>query len=254
MRDIYRDPRVLLILAVSQSIARQITTAIGEECAQKVVVVPSGTDLKRFRPLPKDLGIVNEFQLAFNRVVGMVAHVRPYKRVDVYLEASKMVNQSMPDVKFLVVGKIGLPDLRVAARILHQRVEQERGLFCIGNVVYTDMRDDIPRIMSTFDVSVSCSDRFEGVSGAIRESLAMGIPVVCTEVGGNTELVKDGVTGYLVPPGDAQALAEKICFILENRELAKKTASVGRLYVSHHLSQERRNERIWSLYRSLIGR
>jgi glycosyltransferase involved in cell wall biosynthesis len=82
--------------------------------------------------------------------------------------------------------------------------------------------------------------------------MSMGIPVVATDVGGNKELVEDGVTGLLVPPGNAEALAESIKRMLKTPGLAKTCSSAAQKRVRENYSIEAMVENTLSLYRELV--
>ena len=108
-------------------------------------------------------------------------------------------------------------------------------------------------ILSGVSVSVVPS-LSEGLSNVLLESLAAGVPVVATRVGGNPEAVEDGVTGLLVPPRDAPALAGAICTVLENPDLAARFGLAGRLRVAQAFGLERMVRETERLYVRLLER
>lgn len=251
MLSVFTDQRTRSILAVSQQIAAQITEACDDDCGRKIGIICSGTNLRRFLPMPKNRKIAHEFCLDDCFVVGLLAHARWYKRIDVFLRASMLVRQLMPKVRFLIVGKVRAQDILDAENILGGLALRRNGSYFFDNVVFTDLRTDIPEVLSTFDVSINCSDHYEGISGAVRESLAMQIPTICTNIGGNAELIEDGKSGYLIPPGDEEALAERIFFVAENYAIAKTTAEEGCARVRRDFSARHRNQKIYRLYKHL---
>ena len=108
-------------------------------------------------------------------------------------------------------------------------------------------------ILAALDVSVNSPRAGEGLSGAVRESLAVGRPVVATDVGGNRELVRDGETGLLVPADDHAALADAIWRLLEDRELASTLAAAGARYVRESLTVDRMVDGTEALYRRILA-
>ena len=122
-----------------------------------------------------------------------------------------------------------------------------------GKVVQAGYRTDIPEIISALDISVNAPRAGEGLSGAVRESLAVGRPVVATDVGGNRELVRDGETGLLVPPDDPTALASALARFLDDRGLARRLASEGERFVRENLTVERMVEETERLYRRILA-
>src|SRR5439155_1397923 len=119
-------------------------------------------------------------------------------------------------------------------------------------VVFTGFRDDVADVLSEVAVSVLPS-LSEGLSNALLESMAMGVPVVATRVGGNPEAVEEDVTGLLVPPRDPAALAEAICRLLENHRLASRFIQAGRQRVVERFSLERMVQETERLYLKLLN-
>ncbi len=114
-------------------------------------------------------------------------------------------------------------------------------------------RSDVPDVLAALSVSVNSPRAGEGLSGAVRESLAAGVPVVATDVGGNRELVLDGETGLLVPPEDPAALATAIRRLLDDRALATRLAANGARFVRERLTVERMVEETERVYREVLS-
>jgi glycosyltransferase involved in cell wall biosynthesis len=92
----------------------------------------------------------------------------------------------------------------------------------------------------------------EGLSNVLLESMAAGVPVVATKVGGNPEVVEEGATGILVPPRDSAALADAMGTLLENQDLAGRFGSSGRRRVEVHFSLDRMVQDTQKLYFGLL--
>jgi glycosyltransferase involved in cell wall biosynthesis len=112
--------------------------------------------------------------------------------------------------------------------------------------------DDVAGILAAADVFV-LSSRSEGLPVAILEAMAMALPVVATDVGGIPELVADGQTGLLVPPGDVGALAVALEQLLRDAELRRRLGAAGRARAENEFSVERWREEHVELYRSLLA-
>ena len=117
--------------------------------------------------------------------------------------------------------------------------------------MFTGARHDVPAILAEAALSALPS-LSEGLSNVLLESMATGIPVVATSVGGNPEVIEDGVTGLLVPPRDAAALARGICLLLENRTLAERLGQAGKERVSRDFSLGRMLAASERLYTRLL--
>jgi glycosyltransferase involved in cell wall biosynthesis len=122
----------------------------------------------------------------------------------------------------------------------------------LGDVVHFTgaVAEPVPYIRE-FTVGVLPSDS-EGLSNAILEYMACGVPVVCTNVGGNPEIVRDGESGLLVAARDPAGLADRICRVLENADLAARLSTKGRQVVNG-LSVERMVEAHSALYARLAA-
>jgi glycosyltransferase involved in cell wall biosynthesis len=118
-------------------------------------------------------------------------------------------------------------------------------------VIFTGFRLDVQKILSSLAVSVLPSLK-EGLSNALLESMAAGLPVVATDVGGNPEVVIDGETGLLVPAKNPSALAEAICRVLLTPGLRQSFGQAGRRRVLDHFSNERMIRTVERLYVDLL--
>ena len=94
-------------------------------------------------------------------------------------------------------------------------------------VIFLGFRNDVRDLLKSMDVFV-LSSLTEGVSLGLLEAMAAGLPVVATDVGGNPEVIKNGVNGFLVPSKDPNALAEKIAAVLSNRDISRSMGNEGR--------------------------
>jgi len=108
-----------------------------------------------------------------------------------------------------------------------ERVEHEVKMRSLGRLRLLGERDDVPDLLSDADVFVLAS-RSEGLPLSVVEAMAAGLPVVASDVGGLHELVRNGETGVLVPPGDPAALADALRPLLVDRELRRRLGSAGR--------------------------
>lgn len=231
------------VITVSEPLRRTLITNYGVE-PSKVIKIYNGIETERYNPNAYEGAMVKrEFGIAQNySVVGIIARLVYEKAHYLFLQAAARIVENVPDVKFLIVGdgplKTELEDL---ARKLG--VSQ----YCL----FTGFRDDIPKIISTLDVLVLCS-LLEGMPMTILEGMAMAKPVVATNVGGIPELVKDGETGILVPPRDAESLAKAIIALLKDRDKARHMGLFGRRRVEKEFDVEIMVRKTEETYQELI--
>ena len=120
-----------------------------------------------------------------------------------------------------------------------------------GRVVFTGLRLDVPEILSQVSVSVLPS-LSEGLSNVLLESMAAGVPVIATRVGGAAEAVEDGVTGLLVAPKEPGALAQGIHRLLSDGELARSYGCAGQRRMTERFGFDAAIQKTERLYQSLL--
>ena len=207
-------------------------------------VVPYGIDVASFsrhscrRSILQELGIPSE-----HRIIGNVARLVPQKGHEYLIAAARIVLSQRDDVSFLVVGSGSLID-ELSSKVEHAGISQR--------FVFTGQRSDVPLVLSACDLFVLPS-LFEGLCMAVLEAFAAGVPVVATKVGGIPSTVVEGETGTLVPPGDVEALAEAIIWMLGNPELARKMGLRGKRRVEKRFTIDAmitRTEAVYELHLS----
>ena len=148
--------------------------------------------------------------------------LRPEKDHDTFLRAARSVVDRVPNAKFLIVG-----DGPMRPKI--ERLVRELDLD--DCVVLTGSRSDVPDLLRAIDVFVLSSYTVECFPMALLEAMAAGRPAVCTAVGGVPEMIEEPTTGYLVPPRDPGALADRLVRILSDSELAHRMGQAARARV-----------------------
>ena len=176
--------------------------------------------------------------------VGILANFnRRVKRVDLFIRAASEVLKTVPGVRFCIAGD---GNQRSELKALCQ------DLGIAGQVDFLGAVTDVPGTIQSWDIGVISSDS-EGFCNSILEYMASGLPVVATSVGGNPELVQDGVNGFLVPGGDYRALAEKLCILLNNDRLRKDMGEQGRKIIARCYDWPRVIDRYESFYHEILG-
>jgi glycosyltransferase involved in cell wall biosynthesis len=238
----YTIPRVTVVVAVSESIKRRLVAA--GVPAGKIEVIYSGTDLTRFHPAVDGSGIRRELKLGPEHALITQVGVRSWRGNDDVLEAMIRVYRAAPHCRLLFVGA---PPPRIVSTMDKAR---RRGL---GDAVFVlGHRHDIPEILAGSDLVVDASYAGLGLTGSLREALAVETPVVGTDLEGIPELITDGETGLLVPPRNPDALAQAILRAVENPTRAKAMARAGRKRVERQFSTATKVERTEALYRRLL--
>jgi glycosyltransferase involved in cell wall biosynthesis len=178
------------------------------------------------KPIRVELGIPEDAPL-----VATIGRLNSLKGIEYFVRAAAQVAVRFPSVHFLVIGDSHGGDsgyLRELEREAHQ-------LGLRGRLTFTGFRMDIASLLSDVNVSVLPS-LSEGLSNVLLESLAAGVPVVATRVGGTPEIVDDGVNGLLVPPCDSDAIARAVSLLLERPDTARQYGQAGKLRIAREFS------------------
>ncbi|MGQ0568390.1 MAG: glycosyltransferase, partial [Armatimonadota bacterium] len=120
-----------------------------------------------------------------------------------------------------------------------------------GRVIFTGLRHDAPRLITTFDVFM-LSSIHEGLPVAVLEAMALNRPVVATRVGGLPGVLHDGVHGFLVDTGNPAALAEKVLMLLRNPDLRQAMGEASKRRVEQHFSIQRMVREMEQVYAEIL--
>ena len=181
---------------------------IGRE--DKYSLIRYGIDYELFRAKDQDIRRILGF-VADDLVVGTVSCLKPQKCPEDFVKLAFLVNQLMPNVKFILAGD-GV--LRGKVEKLIDKLGLRSKLFLIG------WRSDIQDVLNTLDVFVLTS-LWEGLPISVLEAMALGRPVIVTNTGGISEVISEAETGYLVPPKDMDNMSKRLVILLQDSLLRK---------------------------------
>lgn len=212
--------------------------------SQKHLVIYNGYDFRRndmqVTDLKKELEIPDETVL-----VGMIGSFSDAKDYKTYIEVVEKIVEKNSNVHFLCVGN-GVNRKNIEALVRERQ---------INNVHFLGIRSDIENICKNLDIGVllnNTNGHAEGISNAIMEYMAAGLPVIATNAGGTPELVCDEESGFLVPAFSPDMVAEKILFLLENRGERVSMGKMGMERIRSEFSLEKMVSSYLSLYSRLI--
>jgi len=236
------------IICVSEAVRRTVLER--EHIApSRVLVIHNGIEIgtppappsggpRGLPALRRALGLADE-----DLVVGMVANFkRAVKGVDYFFDAMPTVLAEVPAARFLLLGRGEEAHLR----------DRAAAMGIADRVIFAGFQSDIGPYYDLMELSVLTS-LSEGLSMTLLESMEHGVPVVCTHVGGNPELVREGVTGYLVPPRDVPAFAARVVELLRSASLRTRMGREGRRVVEERFDIATTAKRYTAVYRELIG-
>jgi glycosyltransferase involved in cell wall biosynthesis len=231
------------IIGVSQK-AIEGAIAAGIGAREQYVKVLSGMELEPFleagdrlspREARRRLSIPEDAP-----VIGKIARLFPLKGHDAFLRAAALIAAEAPDCRFLLVGD-GI--LRSALEERARRLGIADRLHFAGLVA----PEEVPLHIQAMDVVVHTSLR-EGIARAIPQAGAVGKPIVAYDLDGAPEVVRDGVSGYLVPPGDVRAIARQVLLLLRDPALREGMGAEGRAFAAEHYPAVRMVDAINGIY------
>ena len=203
---------------------------------EQLPVIYAGVDAERFHPRRDGAALRQEAGIAADApVVAMVARFQRVKGHHVFQAMAQRVSAELPDARFIVAGDdvFGLAaDQRYRDEILSNA---KSSAMLRDRIHYLGFRGDVESVFAAADVFVCPSD-FESYGVANLEAMACALPVVSTRRGGPSETIVEGVTGFLVDPGDADALAKQVLRLLHDAPLRARMGAAGREHVERNFS------------------
>jgi len=226
-------------LDLKNYLAKYIQTDIN-----KIVTIPNGIELDLFnKPVDKNLikkqiGIMDS-----KKVIGIIAKDSKVKNISLFIETAKALLEQEADICFVLIGH----------ELDEGKKEKWLKNFPLKNrFFFLGTREDIPKLLSIFDVFVLTSFS-EGLPGVIIEAMAAGKPVVSTGVGGCPELVSNGKNGFLVPSNNKNELIKAIKAILNDKEMAIAMGKAGRKFIEENFSMGKMVRETEELYLQIMG-
>jgi glycosyltransferase involved in cell wall biosynthesis len=241
----FRTRRVDRIIAVCEQI-RQVVIRSGKLPSEKVVVIYAGTDTAEFDPARWD-------RRTFRREKGIPD--------DAFLVAQVGVREWKGWKELIDATAMVMPRRRVHLAFIGCRDESEAdaarayagGRSILEQVSVVEVRTDMPEVFAACDLVVDASWAGTGITGTIREAMAMGKPVIATDCGGNAELISSPDVGWLVPPKDIAALAGAMEKVIGDATRAAQIGRNARAHVVRGFSKELRIEKLEQLYAEIIA-
>ena len=242
----FTDPLADITTQVSEA-GKQRYIQVGAVPPSKIVYIPNGIDTSRFQPNPTVRKAIRE-SLGYSDEIFVwltVGRLEPVKNHRELIQVFREVVSEYPHARLLIAGQ----------GPLHPVLEQQIAASGLGtHVRLLGIRRDIPELLNAADAFVLPS-LWEGMSNALLEAAATALPIVATNIGGNPEVVLDGVSGYLVPPSEPAALKEAMCRLLSvPKEQRLRMGLAGREHVVRNFDLEQVVDRWEALYRELLQR
>ncbi len=245
-RPKYRTRRVDRVVTVCQQI-KDVIVSSGKLADEKVEVVYAGVDLALFDPSRwSPLDFRDEKGIARDAFLIAQVGVRDWK-------GWRELIESFSDCHRLN-GRLHLALIAYKSEDQKEEVEAYAAAHGVGGAVTAvEYRSDMARVLSAADCVVDASWAGTGITGTIREAMALRKPVIATDCGGNVELISGPEVGWLVPPKNRQALTKAMMDVVQQVDRRKVVAEAGMQRVRENFSMETRIARLEELYRRIIA-
>ena len=184
-----------------------------------------------------------------DRRIGLVGRISPWKGQHIFIRAAAQVHRQFPQTRFLIIGSALFQEQSYESEI--RNLVRELGLEAC--VEFTGFRVDVAAAIGDLEILVHASTTGEPFGQVVIEGMAAGKPVVATNGGGIPEIVRDGVSGLLVPMNDHEAMAMAICRLLEDPEMAKRMGSFGQQRVREYFTIQQTASKVERLYDDLLA-
>lgn len=236
--------RTTHMVAVSHDLQRFLEERIGIS-HDRITVIHNGVDMVQERSSDQIRQLRSEFGIGKDTfLLGIVGSLYPVKGHAYLFKALGSVLAHYPETRLFVIGQ----------GELEQALKQQVANLGIEKAVsFLGLRNDVPRLLPAFDLFVLPS-LSEGLSVALLEAMAAGVPVLASKVGGSPEIVIDGETGYLVPPERPEELSDRILKLVGNRDLARSFGERGRERVAQEFTTARMLEHYQHLYSDCLSK
>lgn len=239
----YLNPRVDRVVCVAEAIRQYFLKMnfLGLKLKQeKFVTIHKGHKIAWYQNPCKNLREFNIPEDAF--VVGCIANIRPRKGIHVLIEAAEHLPADS-SIHFLLIGNMESDPLK-------RQIEESpmRDRFHL-----TGFRQDAASIVGGCDVSVLPALKREGLPKVVIESMAYGVPAIVTDSGGSPELIEQGRSGLIVPPGDAKAIADAISTLYFDREKCRRMGAAAKTRIDRDFNNRQTVEKTLAVYNELVA-
>jgi len=211
---------------------------------EKIKIIYFGVDTEKFSPGPKDKELIKKLGIENCPVVISLRNLEPIYDVETLIRAIPLVLKEIPDVKFIIAGK-GSEEEKL--KNLAKELKVSESIRFVGWINH-EILPDYLRIGDVY-VSTSVSD---STSVSLLEAMAVGLVPVVTDVGENRKILKNGENGFLIPVKNSKILAEKIIFLLKDKEFRDRIKEINMKLIQDQFNYYKEMEKMENLYKQLI--
>ncbi|MDD4101546.1 MAG: glycosyltransferase family 4 protein [Kiritimatiellae bacterium] len=237
-----------MIVAVSEAVDEWLADILSPRVLGRIKVIRNGVDWRRFASASRDAARIRLGMPEDVPVIGMVAHLTPWKRHDAFIGAAALIRDSLPGARFVIVGRDLFNEHAAWVAELERAVEQA-GLS--DSLKWVQDCDDISEVLAAFDLLLHPALN-EPFGRVVCEAMASGVPVVAAESGGPSHIIENNVSGILVRGGDVRKMADAAVKLLREPAVAERLVACGKTRVRDKFSSERVCDLLAAAYKDLL--
>lgn len=239
----YKTKNVNAYIAVCKYVANMLIDYGIEK--ERVFVVYSGVDKTKFFKREKDIEFKKSLGIDENEtVITLIGNFSYDKGQHILIEALSILEKK--GYRFSVIFAGRNTDTFQIKEMFFSKISKNKGIF-LG------LRNDVDKILNITDISINAAIKGEALSGSIRESLAMGVPSIASNIGGNSEIIKNGENGFLFTPGNFIELSQKIEKILNDKELREKFSENAIKTINENFTIDTMVQKTFEIYMKFLN-
>lgn len=249
VRDILKSERIHKylfhkfdkVIAISERTKKPLVK--GGIPSKMVDVIYNGIDLSKFGLDNVNGDILYQSYPLKKYAVGLIGRIEPFKRQLEFIHVIAKVLQIRQDVSFLIIGDPAEGQSNYFSEV--QNTVEKYNI--ADHIIFTGYRNDMPQVLKSLDIVVTLS-----AGGVVMEAMASHLPVVGTDLGSASEMIDDGVTGFLLPQNDANAVSDAIIRLLENEKMRHDMGTAGRKRAEKILDVSKNIRLVEAVYENVL--
>jgi glycosyltransferase involved in cell wall biosynthesis len=239
----YKTKNVNAYIAVCKYVANMLIDYGIEK--ERVFVVYSGVDKTKFFKREKDIEFKKSLGIDENEtVITLIGNFSYDKGQHILIEALSILEKKGYRFSAIFAGRN--TDTFQIKEMFFSKISKNKGIF-LG------LRNDVDKILNITDISINTAIKGEALSGSIRESLAIGVPSIASNIGGNSEIIKNGENGFLFTPGNFIELSQKIEKILNDKELREKFSENAIKTIDENFTIDTMAQKTFEIYMKFLN-
>ena len=213
----------------------------------KIHLIYFGTDTQKFNPKQRSMGLRARLGALDSSIIMSLRNLEPIYDIETFVKSVRIVLKKVPKARFVIVGE---GSQGVLLRALAKKLKVSKNVNFVGSIP----SEEVAKYVASADIYVSTSLSDAGLAASTAEAMACGVPVIITDFGDNKRWVKNGVNGFLFTSKDIESLAEKIIYLLENKEERTRFGIINQAIIEKRLNHRTEMAKMENLYEVLSKR